>query len=733
MLRRYFVGGCSAACAAAVAAALGCESAAAQSAPPAPDNQAQGAPSAAAAPQKAVSGGTVNLDAITVTATKTEESVVDAMAGVSVVKRGQINQQMPASVSEMLQDVPGVASEVTPNDPGQSISIRGLQDFGRVNVLVDGARQDYEISGHNGSGSFYLDPEFIGQADVVRGPVSNIYGSGAIGGVVSFRTRDIDDILHPDERYGAEERVILNSNGLGIVNSSSAGARIGTQADVFGQLVYRNFSSYKDGGGQTVADTGQQLLGGLFKLNLRPSDGQQISLSALTQNFDFTNNGASTDGARFHNDVTAGTYTLGYTLKPAETPLVDFSSKIYYSTTTNKQTYLAPDSEGVYPALGVVAGDADQDTIDTYGFDVHNTSRFATGVVRHALTVGVDGVLDQVHTTDDAGGYISALTPSGQRTLAGGFVQDELTYGDWLRVLGALRYDSYSLNGDGVSSSGTHLSPKLTVGVTPIRGFEIYGTYAEGYRAPSVTETLIAGVHPYPAFTFLPNPDLKPEVAHNFEAGVNLKYDNVWRQGDTVRGKFTAFTNRVNNFIDLGTTSSSTLVNFIPGLPNSYCAFLPPGTCAYLSDYQYQNVSQAQLDGVEMEGAYDWGRGVVSFAGSAVNGKDLTTGYSLYSVAPYRFSTTVAFRFLNNNALTVGARFTGVSHSPDNIPPGSTLPPTAGYGLVDLFAAYKYSDYVSGDLSVTNLFDKNYTQYLSSEPNPGLTVRAGLTIRFAAK
>ena len=58
-----------------------------------------------------------------------------------------------------------------------------------------------------------------------------------------------------------------------------------------------------------------------------------------------------------------------------------------------------------------------------------------------------------------------------------------------------------------MSSGGTHLSPKLTIGITPIGGIEFYGTYAQGYRAPSVTETLIEGVHPFPSFTFLPNPE----------------------------------------------------------------------------------------------------------------------------------------------------------------------------------------------------------------------------------
>jgi hemoglobin/transferrin/lactoferrin receptor protein len=296
-----------------------------------------------------------------------------------------------------------------------------------------------------------------------------------------------------------------------------------------------------------------------------------------------------------------------------------------------------------------------------------------------------------------------------------------------------VRFDQYSLSGGGVSSSGVHVSPKLTIGVTPIQGFEIYGTYAEGYRAPSVTETLISGIHPFPAFTFLPNPNLLPEVAHNLEAGVNLKYNDVFRPGDTFRAKLTAFTNRVDNYIDIEQVGAPILTSFVPGFPNAACAGAPPGLCIPFQPFQYINVSKAQLDGVEAEGAYDWGGGVVSLAASAVNGKNLVDGFSLATVAPYRASTTIAFRFLDDKSLTLGARFTAVSASASNISPSATLPPSAGYGLVDLFGAYAYNDRVTGDLSVTNLFNKNYTPFLQSEPSPGLTVKAGLTIRLAAK
>src|SRR5690606_22627588 len=144
---------------------------------------------------------------------------------------------------------------------------------------------------------FYLDPEFISGADITRGPVANIYGSGAIGGVAAFRTRGIDDLLKPDERYGASQRVIAGTNGAGFTTSTSAGTRFGSVADMFAQFVYRNTNAYHDGSDTLVPDTDTSLLGGLVKFNYRPTEGQQLSLSAMQQQYRFTNNGTSTSGS----------------------------------------------------------------------------------------------------------------------------------------------------------------------------------------------------------------------------------------------------------------------------------------------------------------------------------------------------------------------------------------------------------------------------------------------------
>ncbi|MGV6873570.1 TonB-dependent hemoglobin/transferrin/lactoferrin family receptor [Pseudochelatococcus sp. B33] len=660
----------------------------------------------------------VVLDTVTVIATRTNERLVDTLAGASVVTREDIELLQPGSVDALLRNVPGVVVQLTQDDPAQAINIRGLQDFGRVNVLVDGARQNYQASGHGANGVFYLDPELIGSVDIVRGPVSTIYGSGAIGGVASFTTRGIDDILSENQRYGIEQKTGYGSNGSGFLSSTAGAFRIGTAADVFGQFVFRDRRSYSDGDGNRVDRTGSDLAAGLFKFNLRPADGHTISGTALYQDYEFEN-GTTT---LFNSHVTTGTYTLGYTFSRPDVPWLDLSVKGYYATTKNEQRISSPSA--TYQSFGGNVGSPRTFDLETWGIDVYNTARFSTGPIGHTLTFGIDGVWDDVTVTDQAGGFGSAFTPDGKRTLFGGFIQDELRYSDWLRVIGALRFDSYELEGGGFKSSGDRVSPKITIGVTPLSGIELYATYAEGYRAPSISETLISGTHPFPAFEILPNPDLKPETAHNIEGGVNISYDDVLTAGDRLRGKVNVFRNDVDDYIGIVDVGDPKLTPVVPGMPASVCRFTPQ-LCIPLHDQQYQNISKVRLDGAELEAAYDWGGGFITLAASRTNGKNRTEHLPLASVPPYRIGSTLGLRFFGDK-LTVGARwtYTGAKKS------GST--PSEDYHLVDLFASYRYNENIRADFTVQNVFDQQYTQYRHSAPSAGLTAKGALTVSFAS-
>src|SRR4051812_6199937 len=214
-----------------------------------------------------------SLDTITVAASKTEERAIDALAPVSSVSMEQIQGLQPNRLSDIFYNVPGVSFQERGDDPATVINIRGLQDFGRVAVVVDGARQNYQRSGHNANGSFVLDPELIGGADVVRGPIANIYGSRAIGGVASLPTQDIDDVVRAGERWGVDMSGSYGSNKDRGMGSVFAGVRVDPTVDVSGGAVYRTQQNYKDGNRTEIGNTANDVASGLMKVTVRPAAG----------------------------------------------------------------------------------------------------------------------------------------------------------------------------------------------------------------------------------------------------------------------------------------------------------------------------------------------------------------------------------------------------------------------------------------------------------------------------
>src|SRR5690606_27632229 len=121
----------------------------------------------------------------------------------------------------------------------------------RGNVLVDGARQNFQRSGHSANGVFYIEPEMIKRVDITRGPTATIYGSGAIGGVAAFETLDADDILKPGEYAAVQSKTSYGTNGNEKLASGTTAVRVGN-FDILGQFNGRWNDDYEDGSGKDV-------------------------------------------------------------------------------------------------------------------------------------------------------------------------------------------------------------------------------------------------------------------------------------------------------------------------------------------------------------------------------------------------------------------------------------------------------------------------------------------------
>lgn len=651
---------------------------------------------------------TTALDDITVTATRTEDKVVNTMAGVSVRSRDDIQKQAPQRIGSVISGMPGVTTQENPNDPATAINIRGLQDFGRVAVTVDGARQNFQRSGHNANGAFFLDPAFIRSIDVTRGPVANIYGSGAIGGVASFETVDPKDILRPGEWVGGQFGLTgLAGRQGGLYGHGIAAIRPWDWASGLFGLSFRNTDDYKNGAGAKIADSGQELISGLGKIVLTPGEGHTIKLSGQIQKYEFANGIGSSTSPRRANDVATTNFVGKYNFRRPGNDWLDFNISAYRTTTDTDQRRISGTAAQI--------GQARYFKVETIGVDLNNTSRFEVGPVKMAFTFGLDAFRDQVRTSDPASNG-DETTPSGRRTVAGGFIQNRATWG-MLDLIAGLRYDHYELSNGVISSDGQRVSPKITLGITPIAGLQPYVTYAEGYRAPSVTETLVNGLHPVPAsFIFIPNPALKPEVGKTIEAGLNIKYDDVFAKGDKVRGKISVFQNDVTNFIE-GVYSD-------PGAP---CGAPIPGACSDAT-YTYKNIYRARLKGIEGEFAYDTKFWYASLSGSSVRGDNRTNGQPLESVYPDRVSFAAGVRLLDEK-LSIGGRVTYVA-AQRRLPTTALATASKAYTLVDASISYDFNKDARLFVMAENLGDVRYKRYRDGDYSPGMVAKFGLTMRL---
>ncbi|NRA30884.1 MAG: TonB-dependent receptor plug domain-containing protein, partial [Parvularculaceae bacterium] len=137
-------------------------------------------------------------DVVTVYGTSNPLPTIAYPGQVSVVDRAELEARLVSTIADGLRDVPGLQFSGGPRRTGEVPSLRGLSGE-NVLVLLDGARQSF-LSAHDGR--FFLDPDLVARAEVVRGPASALYGSGAGGGVLACETVDADELRKAAESFG---------------------------------------------------------------------------------------------------------------------------------------------------------------------------------------------------------------------------------------------------------------------------------------------------------------------------------------------------------------------------------------------------------------------------------------------------------------------------------------------------------------------------------------------------
>lgn len=620
------------------------------------------------------------------------ETIYQVPASTSTAGKNELETFGQIDTGDVLRAMAGTSTRENINSPGIAVNIRGFEGSGRVNMMLDGVRQNFRFVGHDARGFLYVDPSLLAGIDIARGTVITTGGAGSLVGTANFRTLDVEDIIKPGQSTGVLTSATWGSNGVGWSEMAAAGVR-SSSVGFAGAISKRDQGNFDNGDGVRVPFTDQDLVSGLFKGYVQPTSDSKLSVGGVFYDNDFTANS-------YFQNIAAQTLTLGFSYRPLYNPLIDFKLNAYRNEL--EMTYVKGIAGVFSPSAGRVINDIG------HGFDISNKSRFRMGAVGVVLDYGAE------HFTDEVTTKLGGSNADGEASISGAYTQATFSYGIFDFITG-VRYDHYTIDGSGtvpasapigspvppgtsfvVDQDEGRLNPKITLSAKPLPWLQAYATYSESMRAPTTLETIAGGSHPSAttvASSFFPNPFLRPEIQKGFEFGTNMRFDSAFKRGDSFRIRAAYFDMNVDDYIVL----------FQPNLPSTNVNY-------------FKNVGgTSKVSGVELQAMYDAGSMFADLAYTYSNSNlpNSFPSFGGHTFLPEHLATlTLGWRFFDEK-LVLGVRGTAAS---EGFAGGGTTPNTEGYALLDVFSSYKVTDNVQLGLSVTNLFDTPYSPYTTTPP-----------------
>ncbi|HCM63690.1 MAG TPA: ligand-gated channel protein [Morganella sp. (in: Bacteria)] len=219
---------------------------------------------------------------VVTTASGFQQKIEDAAATISVVSREELEGKAYRDVTDALKDVPGVV--VTGGGSSSDISIRGM-DPKYTMILVDGkrvaSRETRPNSDNSGIEQGWLPPlTAIERIEVVRGPMSSLYGSDAMGGVINIITRKAQGEWHASVRADTTITESKDSGNTGQGSFYAAGPLIDNllSMKVNGQYSHRGEDNFSSGFNRQIMSSG----GGT--LTLTPDEQNSIDFDFKKDN-----------------------------------------------------------------------------------------------------------------------------------------------------------------------------------------------------------------------------------------------------------------------------------------------------------------------------------------------------------------------------------------------------------------------------------------------------------------
>jgi hemoglobin/transferrin/lactoferrin receptor protein len=642
---------------------------------------------------------TYRLDGLTVTARGVATPASLTPGGVGVVSSEDLREQGGASVVETLERIPGVSRS---NDSPWSadIIIRGMARDSVV-LLVDGMRVNMTT---DINGRFGLVPEQqIERIEVLKGPVSALYGSGSVGGVVNIITKG-GHFTETSQWHGGAG-VTAGSNPAGGTLSANLGYST-SSTWVSGSVSSRDHNDYLDGDGHTTDNSQFSDISGTLAAGLKWSDEHQTRFDlACVEASDVGVPGTGTAplpvGA--HVTLTRNTskrMSVTHSYTPKDSPLQESSLRLGYQLIERNPRI------DDFPSGAVLWIEpwADHETVSG---DWRN--RFALG--DHGLTVGVEAWNWYMTGGRERGlknGKILADNPTPRTTQfsAGVYAEDDWRLAPrWIVNVGG-RIDQLSIDNEATplvkEGSRDDVSWAGHVGLTHVLTTEwnLTGLVASSYRTPNILE-LFKNISLGGGITEVGNPDLDPEQSLFFEAGAHYG-------GNTLAVDLSAYANFVDDLI------VSDLVS--PTL------------------YMMNNVAKAEVYGAEVAAQWDVAVGWELFGNLAyTRGRDVESGEELRFIPPLNGLAGLRQTLVNGFWWSAETQwFAGQHETPEEVDSSSfyaTLNARCGLGFE---ASGLHHDL---GLSINNLLDRQYHNYLATSRGvelmePGINVVGSWNVSF---
>lgn len=675
-------------------------------------------PSLALAQQATTSETTHTLNTVVITASGFEQTVKEAPASVSVITSEELEKGNFTSLTDALREVQGVVTTGIANE--QDIYIRGLPGQYTL-ILVDGKRQntrDARTNGNSGYEQSFIPPiSAIERIEVVRGPMSSLYGSDAMGGVINVITKPVADrwsgevkvetVLPKDSGFESSRQVSVYASGPIIADT------LGLQ--FWGRKFDRDASSIAAGpSGADDFDLGGRLSWAVDEQNEVLFEGGRTRLTRE----DFGDL-SQQDNDRKHWSLThKGKYE-------------GLQTELSYSHELGQRTSYNRTALNTGFAANLRAPEVRNDVLDAKGitnFDWNGSHNFTFGGQYLRSSIQDQNPGAQAHLPENQ--RYNEKFSLDQWAL---YVEDEWRLRDDFALTAGLRYNNHD-------SYGSHITPRLYGVWNATENLTLKGGVSTGFKAPEI-RSIAAGYayttggancarnSPPSCGVILGNPDLKPETTTNIEFG------GVY-QGDEFTISAMAFHTKFKNKLQ------QVLTDDLWTDGPQYTA--TDGSRHYYRIYRNFNVDRANINGVEVAGDWNLTDNISARATYTYTKSKQKTGTfagfplarTPEHMASLRFDWVTPVEGLDawvsgnyhGSEIASGLRI-GTNGSPVTIN-GQSGRKYAAYTTLDFGGGYQVNDNAKVTAAVYNVFDKEIRSSEFNTVEEGRRLWLGVTTSF---